>query len=88
LYHHDAEKYAIERWDEVVKHLKDGTEFKSTNTPKGHVHSEWSIAEVMESEKHTARPLDVKTWGNEKSKQSNGIAIHIERLTLSDPEEA
>jgi hypothetical protein len=87
LYGFDAEGYTIDRWDEVVKHMTEGVPFKSTNVPEGHVHQEWSVAGVMEQEKHMAKPLDVKTWGNTKSKRDE-VAIHIETLTISDEQEA
>jgi hypothetical protein len=56
LYAHDAEAYTYERWNDVVRHLRDGTEFKSTNTYKGHVHEDWTVAGVMEAEKEIAAP--------------------------------
>jgi hypothetical protein len=40
-----------------VAHLTNGEPFISTNTPEGHIHEEWSIEEVLEEEKRTAKPL-------------------------------
>jgi hypothetical protein len=50
-YDHDPEAYAIERWDEVVAYLQSEDKnrvFKSTNTAPGHVHTDWTVAELME----------------------------------------
>jgi hypothetical protein len=90
LYGHDAEKYTLERWNDVVAHLTKGTEFVSTNTPEGHIHKDWSIAEVMEAEKHTASPADAKIWRNgtasAKAEKGYSLAIHVESLSLADAE--
>jgi hypothetical protein len=64
--------------------LTKGKEFVSTNTPLGHVHKDWSIAEVMEAEKHTASPADAKIWRNGKAtsaEKGDSLAIHVESLS-------
>ena len=69
--------------------MTKGKEFVSTNTPLGHVHKEWSIAEVMEAEKHTASPADAKIWRNGtaiSAEKGDSLAIHVESLSLADPE--
>ncbi|RTE70328.1 hypothetical protein BHE90_015269 [Fusarium euwallaceae] len=48
---HDAETYARENVDAVVSHLKHGTPFTSTNVPQGHVHQDWTIADMVRMEK-------------------------------------
>lgn len=57
LYGHDAEKYAYERWDDVVRHVNYGQPLHSTNTYPGYIHEDWTVKGVMEMEKQTAKPL-------------------------------
>ncbi|KAL3474762.1 hypothetical protein BJX99DRAFT_247969 [Aspergillus californicus] len=50
-YDHDAEAYAVERWEEVVAYLGDQNEnktFRSTNIAPGHVHTNWTVEQLME----------------------------------------
>jgi len=45
-----AGKYAPERCEEVVAHLRNGTEFVATNVPEGYVHENWTIEEMLAHE--------------------------------------
>jgi len=47
---HDAEQYAYENYDAVTSHVLNGTPFKSTNIPEGHVHEDWTIATMLAAE--------------------------------------
>jgi hypothetical protein len=48
-YDQDVEAYAVERWDEVRAYIQDGDEtkaFRPTNIAPGHVHTDWTVAEL------------------------------------------
>jgi len=47
LYGLDAEKYTYDRLDDVVKSIKEGVPFESTNIPEGHVHEDWTVEMMM-----------------------------------------
>lgn len=48
---HDARKYAIDKYEEVVSHLQHGTPFQSTNVPEGYVHEDWTLEDMTRLEK-------------------------------------
>lgn len=43
----DAEKYAYENFEGVKANLENGAPFRSTNIPEDHVHSDWTIEDMM-----------------------------------------
>jgi hypothetical protein len=51
LYAHDAEQYAIDNLDAAIASIKDGVEFRNTNTPQDYVHEDWTVESMMEAEK-------------------------------------
>lgn len=46
----DAEQYAYDNFDAVKASLENGTPFKSTNIPEGHIHEDWTIEDMMAHE--------------------------------------
>jgi hypothetical protein len=56
LFGHDATKYAEDNYNAVVKSVREGTSFVSTNVPEGHVHEDWTIEEMMAREGVKAEP--------------------------------
>lgn len=54
LYGADAEKYAYDNAQAVIKAIEEGTRFVSTNVPEGHVHEDWTIESMMALESKTA----------------------------------
>jgi len=46
-YGHDPEAYCAERWDDAVAHVLEGKPLQATNVAPGHVHKEWTVAELM-----------------------------------------
>lgn len=55
LFGHDAEQYAYDRCAEAVESVRTNKSFKSTNTPKDHVHEDWTVEMMMGLEKEQAR---------------------------------
>ena len=55
LYAFDAEKYAYDRYLEVVDSVQNSTPFVSKNLPEGHVHEDWTIEMMMDLEKEQAK---------------------------------
>ncbi|KAK9796563.1 putative FAD-binding domain-containing protein [Seiridium cardinale] len=57
-YSHDAEAYAVERWNDVLSFLRDDDKtkkFESKNVADGHVHTDWTVAELMQLETATVQ---------------------------------
>ena len=50
LYLSDPEQYAYDNFAAVKSHLETGTPFKSTNVPEDHIHSDWTIEDMMARE--------------------------------------
>ena len=46
----DAGKYATDKLDEMVAHIKYGKPFEPTNVPPGHVHEDWTVESMMAAE--------------------------------------
>lgn len=62
---HDAEAYTREKFHECLSHVQNGTPFRNTNLPPGHVYKQWTMA--SENERMAAQiPSDLKEngyWG-------------------------
>ncbi|KAI1623917.1 hypothetical protein EDD37DRAFT_658281 [Exophiala viscosa] len=46
-YSHDPVQYAAEKLDEAVADVLEGKPLQSTNVAPGHVHKDWTVAELM-----------------------------------------
>jgi hypothetical protein len=56
LYGHDAEQYAKDRADDVVKSIQDPSiPFRSTNIPEDHVHEDWTVEMMLALEGQQAK---------------------------------
>lgn len=51
LFNFQAEEYAKGKMADVVKSVKKGTAFSSTNLPEGYVHEDWTVEMMMALEK-------------------------------------
>jgi hypothetical protein len=60
---HDARKYARDNFEGVVRHLRNGTPFVSTNVPKGHVHEEWTVEALLQHDGQTVGKEFYRTRG-------------------------
>ncbi|ETS78337.1 hypothetical protein PFICI_10399 [Pestalotiopsis fici W106-1] len=47
MWRHEPEKYAYDNYHPALEHLQNGAEFANTNIPRGHVHEDWTVDELM-----------------------------------------
>jgi hypothetical protein len=47
MWRHDPEKYARDNYRAALAHLQTGADFVNTNIPRGHVHEDWTVDELM-----------------------------------------
>lgn len=45
---HDPERYAYERYDEALEHVKNGSAFQNTNVPPNMTYVPWTIDTLMD----------------------------------------
>lgn len=65
VWDHNPELYAAENYAKCLQHLRDGSEFRSTNIPPGHVYRPWSM-ESENARRAAGVPPDLKSngyWG-------------------------